>query len=119
MSKAKITRKWIAQNYTCVSVGYCDLYYLLVFQSPSFYTCGVYGWNCDVYTFGDYAITTGYRSMISHVDGLSYEKTREYNKKAESVYVDNSIEYEVKRDKINALLAEYLKEVFNDTIRVF
>lgn len=43
MAKAKTTRKWISANYNCISIGYCDLYYLLRYQSPRFYTCGVYG----------------------------------------------------------------------------
>ena len=29
-----------------------------------FYTCGTYGWNCDVYKKDEYCITTGYRGMI-------------------------------------------------------
>ena len=31
------------------SAGYCDLQYLLTNHSPVAYTCGVYGWNFDVY----------------------------------------------------------------------
>lgn len=111
MAKAKTTRKWVAGNYACVSVGYCGLQSLLRYQSPRFYTCGVYGWNCDVYTFGDWAITTGYRGMVSHVDGLGYDRTREYEKKAEALGT---------RDAVNGLLKEYLAEVFGtDAVKRF
>lgn len=119
MAKCKITRKWIEQNYTCVSVGYCGLQYLLSFQSPQYYTCGVYGWNCDVYTFGNYAITTGYRGMISHIDGLGYERTRDYELKALNIRNNWNISVEEQRRHINSLLAEYLKEVFKTDIKVY
>lgn len=112
MTKCKTTRKWIASNYTCVSVGYCSLQYLLRYQNASYYTCGVYGWNFDVFTFDDYAITTGYRGMISHVKGLDYETTETYEKKAEKICNDLSIPYEDKRRRVNFLLKEYLEKVF-------
>ena len=119
MAKAKTTRKWVADNYTCVSVGYCSLQYLLYFQSPRFYTCGVYGWNCDIYTFGNYAITTGYRGMISHVDGLGYDKTNAYETKAEKIIHDKELAYEEKAARVNHLLEEYLQEVFKVFVKVF
>ena len=45
--------------------GYCDLQYIMRGEEPTYYNCGVYGWNCDIYChFGkDIAITTGYRNM--------------------------------------------------------
>ena len=121
MAKAKTTRKWVAENYTCVSVGYCELQYLLKFQSPRFYTCGVYGWNCDIYTFGDWAIVTGYRGIVAHVDGLGYDRTREYEKKAEALRSSgNFAGYEEERDAVNGLLKEYLAEVFGtDAVKKF
>ncbi len=30
-------------------------------ESPKYYTRGIYGWNADIYTFGDIALSTGYR----------------------------------------------------------
>ena len=48
--KVKTTRKAIVNgscNVKCA--GYCDLSYLLNNHSPIAYTCGVYGWNFDVY----------------------------------------------------------------------
>lgn len=116
MTKCKTTRKWVASNYTCVSVGYCSLQYLLRYQNASYYTCGVYGWNFDVFTFDDYAITTGYRGMISHVKGLDYETTEAYEKKAEKICNDFSIPYEDKKRKVNFLLKEYLEKVFGHVI---
>lgn len=112
MAKAKATRKWIKDNYTCAGVGYCDIYYLTRFQEPRFYTCGVYGWNMDVYTFGDYALTTGYRGMITHGDCVpdNYRDIiRGYETRAKECF--ESFSYNAK-DAVNKLLADCLKEVF-------
>lgn len=54
----------ITRNYKKVfRCGYCDLQYIMRCHAPQFYNAGVYGWNCDVYTIGNIAITTGYRNM--------------------------------------------------------
>ena len=48
--KVKTTRKAIVNSsYNVKYAGYCDLSYLLNNHSPIAYTCGVYGWNFDVY----------------------------------------------------------------------
>lgn len=118
MAKAKTTRKWVASYYTCYGTGYCNLQYLLRFQEPRFYTCGVYGWNCDIYTFGDYAITTGYRGMISHVD-TQWELGKKYDDEARKILNDSSLNYEQKEQKVNKLLKDFLEKVFNDSVRVY
>lgn len=60
--KHKTTEKAIEQNYyKIIKVGYCNLQYLLQYEEPVAYTSGVYGWNADVYDFGNIAIVTGYR----------------------------------------------------------
>lgn len=119
MAKAKTTRKWINANYNCISVGYCALEYLLRYQEARFYTCGVYGWNCDVYTFGDYAITTGYRGMIDNCKYVELSAS-EYNKKAEKIIEANFMNYEESRKQVNKLLEEFLKKTFkDDSIRVY
>ena len=118
MAKAEITRKWVASNYTCYGTGYCDLQNLLYFQSPQLYTCGVYGWNFDVYTFGDYAITTGYRSMIHHVD-REYDLEREYEEKARQILHNRDLSYEDQEKQVNKLLKDFLEKVFNDSVWVY
>ena len=113
------TRKWIAENYTCYGTGYCDLQNLLRYQSRDYYTTGVYGWNFDVYTFGDYAITTGYRGMIHHVARDS-ELDKLYDDKAREIYNSKELSYKEIKERVNALLAEYLHKIFkNDSIKVY
>ena len=114
MSKANVTRKWVNSNYYCCSVGYCDLQNLLYFQSASYYTCGVYGWNMDVYTFGDYAITTGYRGMIDNVKKDYYSLVCEYEDKARALLKEQwKKPYEELKAEVNNLLNEFLQKVFD------
>ena len=120
MAKANVTRKWVKANYYCCSVGYCDLQNLLHYQSAHFYTCGVYGWNMDVYTFGDYAITTGYRGMIDNVKKDYHSLIREYETKAREVLNRKRDEktsfdnfYNQQKKEINDLLNEFLQKVFD------
>lgn len=62
--KIKTTRKAIiSSSPRLVSVGYCDLQALLRYHSPIAYTCGMYGWNFDVYEINGLTICTGYRGM--------------------------------------------------------
>lgn len=66
MSKIKTSMKYIKALYPVVfRCGYCDLQYIYKYNDPTYYNCGVYGWNCDIYVNFKYnaAITTGYRNM--------------------------------------------------------
>lgn len=62
--KYKTTRKAIVNgchNIKCA--GYDKLQYLLQNHSPIAYTCGVCGWNFDIYSVYGVTICTGYRGM--------------------------------------------------------
>lgn len=61
--KKKTTIKNIKNNYKTFYCGYCDLQHIFSLEEAQFYNAGVYGWNCDIYTSGNIAITTGYRNM--------------------------------------------------------
>lgn len=98
-----------------IQIGYCDLYYPLVYQRKVRYTCGVYGWNSDIYFIGDTAISTGYRpfgkkvirGLISH-----------YNEAAREIYDDRNIEFTQKVQRLNAVLKDFVgdakKELLNE-----
>lgn len=63
MIKLNVTRKFVVGGFTnIIAVPYCALQDLLKFESPIWYTSGVYGWNADVYIVDFYTcIVTGYR----------------------------------------------------------
>lgn len=63
--KHRVTARYIREcqkaGQPTVRVGYCDLQNVLSGIDPDYYTAGVYGWNCDVYTIAGLTICTGYR----------------------------------------------------------
>ena len=106
--KYKTTTKAIREG-SCNprSVGYCDLQYLLNNHSPIAYTCGVYGWNFDVYEVYGVTICTGYRGMV----GPRCEGIVEYEKKAEEIlsWESKEMTYDEKREDVENLLHEFCK----------
>ena len=104
--KYKTTRKAVVNNLPNVkSAGYSDLSTLLNFHSPTAYTCGVYGWNFDVYELPGLTICTGYRNMPGDqvIDGRRYER------KAREIMEDNAIPREKKQGKIEKLLHRFIQ----------
>lgn len=77
MIQARVTKKEVQQYYQYViSVPLPSDYFFMAFE-PAYYTVGKYGWNADVYHFGDTALVTGYRSFGKQVsrDDMAYWET--------------------------------------------
>lgn len=109
--KFKTTAKQIKNSYgKCIALGYCSAQSLLAYQNPIAYTCGVYGWNFDLYEVNGVGITTGYRGMVGQ--SVDYDLTREYETKAQKIRYDNTLKYEQQREQVNQLLTEYINKVF-------
>jgi hypothetical protein len=91
-----------------VCAGYCDLQNLLRHHNPIAYTCGVYGWNFDVYEVYGLTICTGYRGMV----GRRANNISEYEKKAEKIldWNNKSMTYEEKEEAVEKLLEEFCKQ---------
>lgn len=83
--KIKTTNPYIntlfSKVYRC---GYCDLQDIVTIE-PTYYNCGVYGWNYDAYIDyrNDLAITTGYRNMTGK--RIPDELIVEYSEKARAI----------------------------------
>lgn len=83
MAKFKTTTKSIREGYDrkhIIVFGYCEAQNLLQALEPTDYTCGIYGWNYDVYRIYDVCICTGYRGMPAGI-APDYDITKEYEKK--------------------------------------
>lgn len=108
--KYKTTTKALkAGSCKIVCAGYCDLQFLLHYHSPIAYTCGVYGWNYDVYEIDGLTICTGYRGM----PGKRANNIHEYEKNAEMILsYENKASYEEKRAQIENLLHEFVKQAY-------
>ena len=89
-----------------ISIGYCDAWHLLSNHNAIAYTCGIYGWNFDVYEINDITICTGYRGM----PGRTANNVREYEQKARKIYEDWNTPHEERKQAIEKLLDEFLKQ---------
>lgn len=105
MLKMNVTRKYLCNNFTnIISVPYCDLQDLLRYESPLWYTSGLYGWNADVYLIDiDTIIVTGYRPF-GNVHP-SHELTDIFNSAAQKVDTPEKCQY---------LLTTFVKEVLSN-----
>lgn len=81
----ELKAKQVKENYYVFSLGYCDAPHILKKSNKLGYTCGVYGWNSDVFTFNDVAVSTGYRPFHNVTDKQNEEGKKiimKYEKKA-------------------------------------
>lgn len=103
--KYRTTRKALTTSgENLKSCGYCDLQHLLRNHDASAYTCGVYGWNFDVYHIYGLTICTGYRGM----PGERLNGCEEYEKKARDIWSwENKSTFEEKQKAVEELLKEF------------
>lgn len=104
--KFKTTRKAIVSGTPAnrlVCAGYCDLQNLLVNHEPVAFTCGVYGWNFDVFEVYGMTICTGYRNM----PGRRANNIGEYEAKARAIRDDYNTPWDARMEKIESLLREF------------
>ena len=102
--KIKLTNKEVKALYPNIkSAGYCEIQTLLRGIEPVAYTCGVYGWNYDVYNINGLTICTGYRGM----PGERLEKCSEYEEKAAAIWGNYSITYDDRAEQVKQLLKEF------------
>jgi len=82
--KLKATKKEMRNGYhRIISIPYCDAQYLLYYESPIAYSCGVYGWSCDYYDINGVLISTGYSPIDSKNTNISRNTIREFDLKAQ------------------------------------
>ena len=109
--KYKTTAKAVRSGYrTILAISYCGAKNLLSFEYPKAYTCGVYGWNFDVYDVDGVAICTGYRGMPKTVS-FDYSLLESYEKEAEKLRYRKDLPRETIEKKIKALLRVFVSEV--------
>lgn len=104
--KVKTTTKYIKavhNNIKCA--GYCELSNLLRGREPIAYTCGVYGWNYDVYFVKGVTICTGYRGM----PGARVQGAAEYEQKARAIWDDYNKSWDDRAADVENLLKEFCK----------
>lgn len=91
-----------AGYYYIISVGYCDLQYLLNYLNPVAYAKGTYGWKYDVYQLdGNVALVTGYNPVASKNTKKDYSIIRKYDEMAKGK----------NREELAVLVAQFVKEM--------
>lgn len=108
MYKMKLTKKEVMGRYNCVCVGYCELSYLLKYESEIGYTSGVYGWNADIYYLGNNTVlVTGYRPFGKRLD---YNFIKDFEDRAREIA--NTVEsYDQRENDMTLLLEEFKRAV--------
>ena len=109
--KFKTTQKAVKEGYrTIIYTGYCDLANLLYYENPVAYTCGVYGWNADIYDVGrGVAICTGYRPFGTI--RADYKLVEEYDNIArEFIAYSRHFDFENVKEELKRLLNEFVEK---------
>jgi biotin carboxylase len=111
--KFKTTKKEIKKGYYYVfQCGYCDLQNLFHGKSAEAYTCGVYGWNFDLYDIDGVAITTGYRSMMGKQ--ISRDLIEKYENKAKKAIERGNFNYKKTQTALEKLRIAFVNELLED-----
>lgn len=94
-----------------IEVGYCQAQDLLSGLTPEWYTCGVYGWNSDIYDMGDrVAVVTGYRPFGNVRP--KYDVVREFEDRARAICDKYSFkDYDSMQKELTDLRAEFVRAV--------
>ena len=112
--KLQTTKTNIKNNFgTVLTVGYCEIEYLLNYCSPFAYSVGVYGWLCDYYCpsskYGGVCIATGYNTDRLGGKRVSYELVKEYEQNARELLNDYNTQIN-KREALNTLIDEFIEK---------
>lgn len=106
MGKIRVTKKQITESfYNIYECGYCDFIPTI---DADFYTCGVYGWNADVYKINyNTVIVTGYRPFGKK--RLSKKFIEEFKKGKEEIAASTS-DWKCRMQMENDLIEKLLEE---------
>lgn len=111
--KTKTSMKIMNAYENTFQCGYCDLQYIMRMKEPRYYNCGLYGWNCDIYTdpLTDIAISTGYRNMRGRM--IPMEIIDKYSKIAEEISKDWTKPYDQTREELEENRRNFYAELLN------
>lgn len=116
--KFKTTKTAINTGYYYkICIGYCDLQNLLHYENPVAYTCGVYGWNSDIYDVSDITgynacIITGYRPFGNI--RADYTRNVDTEKRAETIVHDYKHDIDSRKMELRELLKTLVLSYIDD-----
>lgn len=102
--KYRITRKEVRRVYSRIYAVSDDvIQYLFAYHRPVMYIAGVYGWDCDVYDFGDIAVCAGYRPMGVRIPR---EEIEPLNLHAQDILMNGAKLDDEKRNEIDNIIQQ-------------
>lgn len=103
-----------ATHTNVISVGYCNLQYMLRSVQPYAYTTRSEGWGADVYSFGNVAIATGYAPFGDIRP--SYDLKQQYEMKAQKIFEDKRIKrWDTRKNKLRVLISEFIETAIKES----
>lgn len=118
--KYKTTKKEMKENYyNILSVGYCNLQYLLRHKAANSYCSSIYGWYCDNYELTGskriLLLSTGYNPIKSKNINKNDEEIekiiKKYENKAEKIRYTKGNTCQQIEKKLHNLLIKFVDEV--------
>lgn len=107
--KYRITQKETRQNFAKVfKVGYCEIESIGYFLGPEAYNDGIYGWNYDLYVFGQYAICKGYRPIGVDVDEHFIKTINDITNDCKRKYEDYNKDFQECQDECKNRIYNFL-----------
>ena len=122
--KAQISKKEVRNtNSRIISIGYCDMQFLLRHHDCNLYSAGIYGWSCDYYIinsdntgmFTPYTvISTGYQPLSDSGTKPNMELLRLFEKYASLILDSATIaSTAAKQSWLNKLLSAFVHHAVN------
>lgn len=115
--KLHASQREIKDNgYYILSIGYCEMQFILRPFKPFSYCSGIYGWNCDNYEINtekhSIILSTGYSPINNkNINDIDYKIIRKYDDKAANIYMNN--EWKTANKKVIKLMYKFIdKEIF-------
>lgn len=123
--KLRTTKREVRENaYRILSVGYCEIQFLMRSKEPFSYCAGVYGWCCDNYeiTTNKYrlVISTGYspindKNICKETLKNKYNIIKKYEDKARKINSTSKGWDDVKK-KLDKLVNKFVDEICEEEI---
>lgn len=113
----RVTKKEVMENPYAICCGVCRVDTLLSEKAPDFRTCGIYGWNADVYQISySTAIITGCRTFgnIDAPDTIC-KKYNDFAKEIHESYYQQLLRYSELVDYKDMLILAFVAEVTGES----
>lgn len=110
MKDKKTKREMKASYGRIIGINCQKAQHLLAYEEPIAYSERAEGWACDYYDVDGVLISTGSAPLDSKRAKYDNELVRKYDKAADKVACDYSLQDEEKKKQVHALLKGFIEE---------